>query len=285
MASNAAGYRLREILQKNATVVAPGAFDAVSARLVEEAGYPVVYIGSYATSASAFGLPDAGLVSMREIVDHARTVVGAVSQVPVVADAEGGFGNAAQVWRAIREFEGAGVAAIHIEDHEFGKHMPVPSRLIARSEMKEKVAAAVEARQGDLLVIARTDAYWATGGNLGEAVARACAYAEAGADLAFLAGVPSPKLGEVKDDIPIPLVNTNTGRWPFSVDEENGVKLVLCYSCLLYASYRAGKQLLERMRDSGGLGPLTDLLVPEPEFDEFIGFPRIEALAARHGLA
>ncbi len=95
-------------------IVAPGAYDAVSARLVERAGFPAVYIGSYATAASRLGLPDAGLVSMREMVDHAAAVVGAVQGIPVIADAENGFGSAVTLWRTVNEFERAGVAGIHL---------------------------------------------------------------------------------------------------------------------------------------------------------------------------
>ena len=156
---------LRELLARPGIVVAPGAYDAVSARLVERAGFEAVYVGSYATAAARLGLPDAGLVSLREMADHAAAVVGAVEGVPVVADAENGFGSATTVWRTVREFERAGVAGVHLEDHEFGKHLPVRGRVLAKAAMAEKIRAAVEARRDpDFVIIARTDAGWLEGG-------------------------------------------------------------------------------------------------------------------------
>ena len=182
---------LRELLRAPGIIVAPGAYDAVSARLVERAGFPAVYIGSYATAASRLGLPDAGLVSMREMVDHAAAVVGAVQGIPVIADAENGFGSAVTLWRTVNEFERAGVAGIHLEDHVFGKHLPVTGRVLSKAEMVEKVRAAVEARRDpDFVIIARTDAGWLRGaGGLDEAVDRCLAYGAAGADMVFPAGV------------------------------------------------------------------------------------------------
>ncbi len=177
---------LRALLARPGIIVAPGAYDAVSARLIERAGFPAVYIGSYATAAARLGVPDAGLVGLREMVDHAAAVAGAVDGVPVIADAENGFGTAATVWRTVREFERAGVAGIHLEDHEFGKHLDVAGRVLDRDAMAEKIRAAVEAREDrDFVVIARTDAYGAVGGSLEEAIWRGRAYADAGVDLVW----------------------------------------------------------------------------------------------------
>ncbi len=277
--------KLRRLLARPGIVVAPGAYDAVSARLVERAGFDAVYIGSYATAAARLGLPDAGLVGMREMVDHAASVVGAVERVPVVADAENGFGNAATVWRTVTEFERAGVAAIHIEDHEFGKHLPVPGRVIAKGAMVEKVKAAVDARRNrDFVLIARTDAGWLRGGGgLEDAIDRALAYGAAGADLVFLAGVRSPALAGVRDRIPYPICSTDSPRTTVAQDEAAGVKLVLHYALTLYAAYRAVRETLAEFRATGDAAALAaQRLVDEPEFDEFIGFPRIERLAVQH---
>ena len=113
---------LRELVASAKTVVAPGATDALSAKLIEAHGFDCVYIGSYATAASRFGMPDTGLLSLDELVEQARTIVEAV-KVPVIADAEGGFHDAPNIWRTVQAFERAGVAAIHIEDHSgTGKH-------------------------------------------------------------------------------------------------------------------------------------------------------------------
>jgi len=280
--------RLRELLARPGIVVAPGAYDAVSARLIEGAGFDAVYIGSYATAAARLGLPDAGLVSLSEMVDHAAAVVGAVERTPVVADAENGFGPATTVWRTVQEFERAGVAGIHLEDHEFGKHLPVRGRVLPTREMAEKIRAAVEARRdADFVIIARSDAGWLQGGGgLEEAVDRLRAYAAAGADMVFPAGVPSATIASVRDRLPRPICAVDSQGSTVTQDEACGVKLVLYYALALYAAYRSVRDLLAEFRTSGDAGALAARrLVGEQEFDEFIGFARIEALARRHGVA
>lgn len=279
---------LRELLRKPGIIVAPGAYDAVSARLVERAGFDVVYIGSYATSASRLGQPDARLVTATEMVDHAAAVVGAVSSIPVVADAENGFGDATTIWRTVQEFERAGVAGIHIEDHEFGKHLPVKGRVLAKAAMVEKVKAALDARRNaDFVIIARTDAGWLKGaGGLEDAVDRALSYGAAGADLVFLAGVRTAELRGVRSRIPYPICAVDSPRSTVAQEEAAGIRLLLHYSLLLYAAYRSMRDVLAEFRTTGDRAALSDRwLVDEPEFDEFIGFDRIQALAARHGLA
>ncbi|MBI4627737.1 MAG: isocitrate lyase/PEP mutase family protein [Candidatus Rokubacteria bacterium] len=278
--------RLRELLRGPGIIVAPGAYDAVSARLVEQAGFEAVYIGSYATAASRLGLPDAGLVSMREMVDHAASVVGAVERIPVIADAENGFGSAVTLWRTVREFERAGVAGIHLEDHEFGKHLDVPGRVLAKAEMVERVRAAVDAREDrEFVIIARTDAGWLKGGGgLEDAIDRCLAYGAAGADLVFPAGVRASTLATLSPRIPYPICAVDSPGSTVARDEAAGVKLVLYYSLLLYAAHRAVREVLAAFRAHGDRSALEGRLTPEAEFDEFIGFARIQALAARHGL-
>jgi len=277
---------LRELLRGSGIIVAPGAYDAVSARLVEQAGFDAVYIGSYATAASRLGLPDAGLVSMREMVDHAASVAGAVERIPVIADAENGFGSAVTLWRTVREFERAGVGGIHLEDHEFGKHLDVLGRVLAKAEMVEKVRAAVDAREDrEFVIIARTDAGWLKGGGgLEDAIDRCLAYGAAGADLVFPAGVRASTLATVNPRIPYPICAVDSPGSTVARDEAAGVKLVLYYSLLLYAAHRAVREVLAAFRAHGDRSALEGRLTPEAEFDEFIGFARIQALAARHGL-
>ena len=277
---------LRELLRGSGIIVAPGAYDAVSARLVEQAGFDAVYIGSYATAASRLGLPDAGLVSMREMVDHAASVVGAVERIPVIADAENGFGSAVTLWRTVREFERAGLGGVHLEDHEFGKHLDVAGRVLAKAEMVEKVRAAVDAREDrEFVIIARTDAGWLKGGGgLEDAIDRCLAYGAAGADLVFPAGVRASTLATVNPRIPYPICAVDSPGSTVARDEAAGVKLVLYYSLLLYAAHRAVREVLAAFRAHGDRSALEGRLTPEAEFDEFIGFARIQALAARHGL-
>lgn len=276
---------LRELLARPGIVVAVGAYDAMSARLVERTGFEAVYIGSYATGASCLAMPDAGLVSLREMVDHAAAVVGAVEDIPVVADAENGYGTAATVWRAIAEFARAGVAGIHIEDHEFGKHLGLPGHLLSKADMVEKVRAALDARgDAELVIIARTDAGWLEGGGgVEEAVDRALAYGGAGADLVFLAAIPSPTIGGIRERIPYPICNVDTSGQTVAQEEANGVKLLLPYSLSLSAAYRGVRDALGEFRRTGDRAAIRRRhLVDDAELDEFLGFGRIRALALKH---
>src|SRR5919205_3113833 len=135
--------RLRELVARGTPIAALGAADAISARLIESHGFECVYIGSYATAASRYALPDVGLIMLDDLVAHAATIAHAV-RVPVIADAEGGFQDIA---KTVREFEDAGVAAIHIEDHTgAGKHTKLPQTLRPKEEMAARIRAAVAAR-------------------------------------------------------------------------------------------------------------------------------------------
>src|SRR5215218_3102998 len=178
--------RLRELLAGAWPVLAPGAYDALSARLVEQAGFGVVYMTGFGTAASLLGRPDVGLLTATEMLDNARRIVAAVD-VPVVADADTGYGNAINVVRTVQLYEQAGVAGIQLEDQVMPKkcgHMS-GKLLIGTDEMCGKLRAAVEARRDpDLLIIARTDAVAVTGTD--DAIARARAFAEAGADVLFV---------------------------------------------------------------------------------------------------
>src|ERR687885_2526502 len=151
---------LRQLLDGPEPVLAPGAYDALSARLVEAAGFPVVYMTGFGTAAGRLGRPDVGLLGMSEMVDNARRIVEAV-EVPVIADADTGYGNPISVVRTVHEYERAGVAAIHLEDQVAPKkcgHME-GKQLIPGEEMVQKIRAAAAARRSpDFLLIARTDA-------------------------------------------------------------------------------------------------------------------------------
>src|SRR4051812_12255122 len=151
--------RLRELLAGPGPLLAPGAYDALSARLVEAAGFQAVYMTGFGTAASLLGRPDVGLLTMTEMVDHARRIVEAVD-VPVIADADTGYGNPLNVIRTVQAYERAGVAAIHLEDQVAPKkcgHME-GKQVIPAEEMAEKVRAAAAARaDADFVLIARTD--------------------------------------------------------------------------------------------------------------------------------
>jgi 2-methylisocitrate lyase-like PEP mutase family enzyme len=177
--------RFRELLQRDGMVVAPGAFECITAKLVQQAGFEVVYMTGAGTAAT-FGYPDFGLLTMSEMVGNARRI-SATIDLPIVADADTGYGNELNVFRTVREYEAAGVAAIHIEDQGFPKkcgHLD-DKEIISREDWLAKIrAAAVARRDPDFVIIARTDARAVAG--LDEAVERANAALEAGADMAFV---------------------------------------------------------------------------------------------------
>ena len=178
------GSRLRTLLQGETMVVAPGAYDGLTAKLVAQAGFSAVYMTGAGTSVS-HGYPDFGLLTMSEMVENAGRIVRAVN-VPVIADADTGYGNELNVFRTVQEYQQRGVAGIHIEDQMSPKkcgHLD-DKEIVSRDDYVAKIRAAVAARQGDFTIIARTDARAVAG--LEEAVARANAALAVGADMAFV---------------------------------------------------------------------------------------------------
>jgi methylisocitrate lyase len=239
--------RLRELVASGRTVAALGATDALSARMIEAHGFECVYIGSYATAASRFGLPDTGLLSLDELAAHAGTIAAAV-QVPVIADAEGGFNDPANMWRSVEAFERAGVAAIHIEDHSgVGKHTDVPQTLRPMREAAARIRAAVDARK-HMLVVARSDALWVNR-DLEDCIARLQAYADAGADMVFPTMADAAQLAEVRKRIARPAMIVDIPGQPLAAHA--GAALVLFYGFSLFAQFRAMEQALDAFKQSG----------------------------------
>lgn len=177
---------LRNILAREETILVPGAYDALSAKILKQAGFEVIYMTGSGVTASLIGWPDVGILSMAEMVDQARNIVNA-TDLPLICDADNGYGNAINVLRTTKEFERAGVAGIHIEDQVFPKRCGhfEGKQVIPAEEMAKKIEAAIHAREDeDFLIIARTDARSVLG--LDEALRRAHLYVEAGADMIFL---------------------------------------------------------------------------------------------------
>jgi 2-methylisocitrate lyase-like PEP mutase family enzyme len=238
------------------TLVAPGASDALSARLIEAHGYECVYIGSYATAASRFGITDTGLLSLEALVEQARTIAAAV-RIPVIADAEGGF-NPEETTRA---FEQAGVAAIHIEDHTgAGKHTDAPQELHPMKETAARIRAAVAARKDpDFMIVARSDAFWVHR-DLEDCIARLELYAEAGADMVFPTLVGPAELAEVRRRIAKPVMVVDMpGR---TLAEHAGAAVVLYYAFSVATQFDA----LQRALAAGDLARDTRTL------EEFLGY-------------
>lgn len=184
---------LRELLAQEEILIAPGTHDPLTARIIEQVGFDLTYMTGYGSSLSQIGYPDVGLMTMPEMVTHAKNIQERID-IPLIADADTGYGNATNVIRTVREFIKAGVAGIQLEDQTFPKRCGSLSgkRTVPRDEMIGKIHAALEARKGrddDLVIVARSDARGAVDGNLDEAIERVNAYCEAGADIGFVAGM------------------------------------------------------------------------------------------------
>jgi 2-methylisocitrate lyase-like PEP mutase family enzyme len=242
---------LRELLAREELTTAPGVFDGLSASLVARLGFPAAYLTGAGVSASGFGLPDIGLVSQTEMVERARMVTGVLGDIPLIADADTGYGAPLNVVRTVREYERAGVAALHLEDQAFPKrcgHLP-DKELIGVSEFLGKLHAALDARrEANLLIIARTDARAPLG--LTAAIDRANAYAEAGADLIFVEAPQSiDEIERIGREVPAPLlINLVQGgltpqdvpaedlaAWGFRLAIHPGAALAAATGAMLYS--------------------------------------------------
>jgi carboxyvinyl-carboxyphosphonate phosphorylmutase len=281
---------LRELLDGPEPVIAPGAYDALSARLVEQAGFGAVYMTGFGASASLLGRPDVGLLSFGEMVDHARRLVQAVG-VPVIADADDGYGNPLNVLRTVREYEAAGVAALHLEDQVSPKrcgHLEGKD-VIPAGEMVEKVRAAVEARTSDeLVIIARTDARAVEG--LDAALERARLYREAGADVLFVEAPESEDevaaVAQAFPDTPLLFNAIEGGRTPLlELDRlhELGFRLILWPLTALFAAAQAVQEALARLHAQGA--PAGDGALPFEAFTDAVGLPEVQRLEARFAVS
>jgi 2-methylisocitrate lyase-like PEP mutase family enzyme len=187
MATTPARQRLKELLNKRELIVAPGIFDGISAHLTRRTGHVAAYMTGAGVAASGFGLPDIGLVTATEMADRARMITDALGDVPLIADADTGYGAPMNVVRTVRSYDAAGVAAIQLEDQVFPKrcgHLP-DKQVVDAAVFEQTLAAALDARSDDnLLVVARTDARAPLG--LDAAIERANRYAQAGADIIFV---------------------------------------------------------------------------------------------------
>jgi len=280
--------RLRELLAGPDPVLAPGVFDGLGARLVEEAGFPAVYMTGFGTAAALLGRPDVGLLTMSEMAENAARVV-AACELPVIADADTGYGNALNVIRTVQEYERAGVAAIHIEDQVAPKkcgHME-GKQVIPASEMEAKIRAAVAARRSDdFLIIARTDARAVEG--LDSAIERARCYREAGADVLFVEAAESEEeIGVVArrlSDVPLLFNWAEGGKTPpldYAALAELGFKLVIFPIATLLGTTAWIRHALAEIRKAGTPLPIMDELPRFGEFLDFIGLPEIRDLEQR----
>lgn len=268
---------LKTLLRRDQLLVAPGCFDGLSARLVEEAGFEAAYLSGGAVARS-MGLPDIGLVSMSEAIERAAQVASAI-KIPIIADADTGYGNAVNLVRTVREFERIGVAAIHIEDQITPKrcgHLD-GKEVIPLAEMEQKLAAALAARgTSDLCIIARTDARAVHG--LDDAIERARAFAKLGVDAIFVEAPQSEdELAEIPRRLPgVPLlVNVfkggKTPMLPMGRLEQMGYRIAIYPSETQRAAIHAMRTALATLKREGTTESIDHLLTTFRERDRVVG--------------
>ena len=281
--------RLRELLNSGQTIVAPGAFDPLAARLVEEAGFAAVYMTGFGTSAALLGRPDVGLLTMTEMADSAGRIAACVD-IPLIADADTGYGNPLNVIRTVGAYEAAGVAGLHIEDQVAPKkcgHME-GKLVIGADEMAQKVKAAVDARTDpDFVIIARTDARAVEG--LDSALDRARRYRDAGADVLFIEALVSDAEIEAAaaafPDVPLLFNWAEGGKTPVvSLDRltELGYRIVIFPIGTLLAATAAMRRILTEIATAGTPAALLGELPTFSEFTDFIGLPEVREIEQRY---
>lgn len=287
MANASPGQLLRQAVA-DSTIQIPGAFNALTARLIEQAGYDAVYLSGAAFSAGSLALPDVGLFSLTELAAETARLARSV-KVPVVVDADTGFGEAIHVERTIRELEVAGAAAIQIEDQQLPKrcgHLSGKS-LIQPTEMCAKLRAAAAAREdSDLVIIARTDARGVT--SLDDAIYRAQAYLAAGADWIFPEALSDrAEFEKFADEIDAPLVANMTefGRSPlFTLDElaDLGYAAVLYPVTTLRIAMKGVEAALAVLADEGSQASILDMMQTRQELYDLLGYGDYEARDRRY---
>ncbi|MDO9356305.1 MAG: isocitrate lyase/PEP mutase family protein [Solirubrobacteraceae bacterium] len=268
---------LRERLQEESILVALGAHDGLTAKIAEAAGIEALYHGGYATAAHHYGLPDIGLVGLEDMVGSIERMA-SVTGLPILADADTGFGSEPGVRRTVARYEAAGAGAIQIEDQVFPKrcgHME-GKRVIPTDEMVLKVKAAVEARKDpETLIIARSDALQVTG--LDDAIARVNAYAEAGADVAMIDAPPSVEaLERIAREVGIPsLANmSETGRTPAVGSAElqaMGYKVVIYPSTQTWLFAKAYRELADEVVRTGSTAGMKDRFTSFDDVNALLG--------------
>lgn len=264
---------LSRLIAEQGIVTAPGVYDGISARLGEEAGFSALYASGGAIARST-GVPDIGLLTLTEVVDRVRQIVAATS-LPVIADADTGFGNEVNVKRTVELFANAGVSAFHLEDQEFPKrcgHLDGKS-LVSVDEMCKKVSVARK-YAGDVTVIARTDAIAVTG--FDDAIDRARAYVEAGADMLFVEAPQTiEQIEEIAKQAPGPkLINMfYSGKTPLVPTEDlkaMGYQLIIIPSDLQRAAVTAMREVLKVIKRDGNSGAIADGMMTFQEREQLV---------------
>lgn len=275
----APGKALLEMLQQPEIIVAPGCYDVLSARLVEQAGFKCAFMTGYGASGSILGQPDYGLMTMTEMVNVCANMT-SVLHIPLIGDVDTGYGNPLSVYRTIKEFERAGVAAVHIEDQVFPKrcgHMENKA-VISVEEHVEKIKACMDARE-DMLIIARTDSRATHGIN--EAIDRVLAYHEAGADIVYIDAPGSVEelrmIGQKAKGYKF-TNQTEHGKTPLLTTQELqelGFDIVIFPVCTLFAAVKNMQNILTELKVKNTTGNALDMMTTFTEYTDIVGMPTL----------
>lgn len=276
--------KLRELLAGDELIMAPGAYDAWSAKLIASAGFPAVYMTGYGVSASVLGRPDIGFLCFKEMCDAAREIARSAQHIPAICDADTGFGGRLNVMRTVEGYENSGVAAIQLEDQATPKrcgHME-GKQLISQDEMIAKIKIALATRKDpDFCIIARTDATAVDG--FEAALVRAKAYEAAGADIIFMEALESEEqMRQSCAEIKAPMLANivERGKTPMleaSVLREIGYKLAIYPTSTLFSATKAVQSFLEKLKVDQTLVPSLPNMV---DFSTFNHLVELDALRA-----
>jgi 2-methylisocitrate lyase-like PEP mutase family enzyme len=276
-------------------IVAPGIYDAYGARFVEQAGFEAVYLTGNGVSASLLGRPDVGLIDLSLIANHAHRIAACVA-IPLICDADTGYGNAVNVRRTVEEFDSAGVAAIHLEDQVSPKrcgHLPGSRPVVPLEEHVGKIEAALAARRDpDFIVIARTDA--ASGHGLDEAIRRGKAYRKAGADVVFVELKTGPSilqdLKRITSEIDAPcLVNIDgggrLGELTVGEIETLGFRIAIYPGLARYAAGYAIREAVNVLKREGSTRSVSARMLSFKEYNDALGISEVEDWEKRYLLS
>ena len=282
--------RVHRVLEQFGSIVFPGVYDTLSARIVQRVGFPMSFISGYSVAAAGIGEPDLGLLTQTEIVERARRVCGAV-KIPIIVDADTGYGNPLNVIRTVEELISAGAAGCFLEDQVWPKkcgHMR-GKRVIEREEYIHKIRAAVEAKAGrDFFIVARTDALAAV--SLDEAIARVTEAREAGADASFVEAPESKEqMAEIGKRAPRPIVANmiEHGRTPVLPKEELvrlGFQLILYPLAGIFAAAKALEEVYQKLKRDQTTAGMENRLMAFKEFNDLIGVEEKYRTAERFGV-
>ena len=284
--------RVHHVLEQSPSnaIVFPGCYDTLSARIVQRVGFPMSFISGYSVAAAGIGEPDLGLLTQTEIVERARRVCGSV-KIPIIVDADTGYGNPLNVIRTVEELISAGAAGCFLEDQVWPKkcgHMR-GKRVIEREEYIHKIRAAVEARAGrDFFIVARTDALAAV--SLDKAIARVTEAREAGADASFVEAPESKEqMAEIGKRAPRPIVANmiEHGRTPVLPKEELvklGFQLILYPLAGIFAAAKALEEVYQKLKRDQTTAGMEGRLMAFKEFNDLIGVEEKYRVAERFGV-